>query len=151
MSKLETLEALELAKDEGQPFTLGQLGCLEIQEIRLNSDGWLLTTPEARQLPEHQTNPEAFAEGSEGHILGQKLNGLLRQLTVFTYYADATVAAQLQDKINFFWELGEAWEKETLKNLKGEPSDMFESIKKTQGIEIFAHSESKFKTYIKNI
>lgn len=98
----------------------------------------------------HQNDPAAFADGAEGHVLGQKLSGLLQQLSAFTHYATESVAAELQEKVNAFWELGKAWEKENLKNLKGEPSNWFESVEKHNGIGIFSHSESTFRTFVKN-
>ena len=98
----------------------------------------------------HQSNPAAFADGAEGHVLGQKLSGLLQQLFAFTHYATESVAAQLQGKVNAFWQLGEAWEKKNLKNLKGEPSDWFASVKKQEGISIYnIPSEGMFRTYVK--
>ena len=102
----------------------------------------------------HQNDPAAFADGAEGHVLGQKLARLLEQLSAFTHYATESVAAQLQEKVNAFWQLGEAWEKKNLKNLKGEPSNWFESVKKHRGLGIYTPpetipSEGVFRTLVK--
>lgn len=95
-------------------------------------------------------NPGVFVDFAEGHVLLQKLDRLLGQLKGFTYYVDATLAQNLQDKLNTFWEAGKVWEKENLKNLKGNPSTCFEEIERHSGLTLFRPSESTFRTYVKN-
>lgn len=92
------------------------------------------------------SDPSAFADGAEGHVLGQKLARLLEQLANFSSYVTPGVAAQMQAKVNAFWELGKEWEKENLKNLTGNPSNWFEKVEKHEGLSIFQSSEGTFKS-----
>ena len=93
------------------------------------------------------SDPSAFTNGAEGHVLGQKLTRLIEQLFNFSSYVTPRVAAQLQTKVNAFWQLGKKWEKENLKNLAGNPSDWFEKIENHEGLSIFQSPEIIFKTF----
>ncbi len=93
------------------------------------------------------SNPEAFLNDNTGHVLGQNLVRLLEQLNNFSSYVTPNVAAQMQVKVNAFWQHGKKWEKENLKNLAGNPSDWFEKIENHEGLRIFPSSEIIFKMF----
>ena len=97
------------------------------------------------------SDPSAFADGAEGHVLAQKLARLLEQLSNFSSYVTLGVAAQMQAKVNAFWELGKEWEKKHLKNhwfKKTQESVGLNIFQTSEGI--FKSSEALFKTYIIN-
>lgn len=108
---------------------------------------------ESSQVPSFLKNinsPDNFVGIAKGHVLLQKLDRLLQQLKEYTYYVDDTLAQNLQDKLNTFWEAGKVWEKKTLTNKDGKPSTNFEKTEKYSRLTLFRPPESStFKTYKK--
>jgi hypothetical protein len=108
---------------------------------------------EGSQVPsflENINSPGNFVGDAKGHVLLQKLDRLLEQLKEYTYYVDDTLAQNLQNKLNKFWEAGKVWEKENIQNRDGDPSTCFQRTEKYSKLRLFNPSESTFKTYVKN-
>ena len=106
---------------------------------------------EGSQVPsflENINSPGNFVGDAKGHVLLQKLDRLLEQLKEYTYYVDDTLAQNLQNKLNKFWEAGKVWEKENLQNRDGDPSTCFQRTEKYSKLRLFNPSESTFKTYV---
>ena len=96
----------------------------------------------------HSKNPAKFADGWTGIGLMQKLNGLLQQLEHVGQYASDSVKSQLQGIVSQFWRLGKVWEQANLKNLRGNPSTIFEEMERQIKLYRGIAAESQFRTYV---
>jgi hypothetical protein len=97
---------------------------------------------------EYSKDPAKFADGSTGIVLMQKLNGLLQQLEHVGQYASDSVKSQLQSMVSQFWRLGKVWEQANLKNLRGNPSTIFEDTERQIKLYRGIAAESQFRTYV---
>lgn len=110
-----------------------------------------LTLLQYSYIPEFlrcRSDPATFADFYRGHVLMQKLSGLLGQLADVTQFVTRKVQNELQGIVEHFWTLGKAWEKANIKNRLGNPSTCFEDVENHVGLRVLQPSEGQFKTYV---